>query len=299
MTKAVGFTDAMAMVEESGPIDPERLEKRAEELAGRSTGSEPGFLELAIRCTDLTSLNDDDTTERIAQLCATGMHPDSEDPAIPPVAAVCIHPEFVPTAVRSLSETGVRVAAVGGFPTGVRPTATKLDEIRGALTMGADEIDMTMNRSDFLAGNDRAVFDEVAAAREICGDHTLKVILETGALRSYDEIRRASILAMAAGADFVKTSTGKRAPGATLPAALCIMEAIRDTEGRLGRRVGIKVSGGIRDADSARRYLRLLRGTLGGPWMGPDLFRIGASSLLQDLVRGVRAERSTDAPGGR
>ena len=245
---------------------------------------------------DLTSLNEDDTSEKIARLCAQALQPDPSDTSIPSVAAVCVYPEFVPIAVRSLAGTPVKVAGVaGGFPSGDAPTAAKLAEIRKALEMGADEVDMTLNRAMFLAGDYREAFEEIAASKKACGDAVLKVILETGALGSYDEIRRASLLVMAAGADFVKTSTGKTTPGATFPAALCIMGAIRDVEGPLGRRVGIKVSGGVREAETAQRYLLMLHGTLGPEWMHPDLFRFGASSLLDDLVKEVRRERSTKA----
>jgi deoxyribose-phosphate aldolase len=252
------------------------------------------LVDLAIRCTDLTSLEAEDTPEKISRLCAAAIHPDRADPSIPSVAAVCVYPAFVPTAVRSLKGSSVKVDGVaGGFPSGDVPTETKLREIREVLDMGADEVDMTLNRAAFLAGRYREMYEEVAASKDLCGDNRLKVILETGALGSYDQIRRASTLAMAAGADFVKTSTGKITPGATLPAALCIMETIRGVREEIGRPVGIKVSGGIRKADDAGRYLSMLRGVLGLEWMGPDLFRIGASSLLEDLVAHLREERRT------
>jgi deoxyribose-phosphate aldolase len=300
MVKAIGVTEALAMVEGSSGVDFEELEERA---AGLATGSLPpdadlSLTKLAIRCTDLTSLNEDDTSEKIARLCARALRPDPADESIPSVAAVCVYPEFVPMAVRSLAGTPVKVAAVaGGFPSGEAPTAAKLGEIREVLEMGADEVDMTLNRATFLAGRYRETFEEIAASKEACGDAPLKVILETGSLGSYDEIRRASLLVMAAGADFVKTSTGKTTPGATLPAALCVMEAIRDVEGQLGRRVGVKVSGGVREAESARRYLLMLYTILGPEWMHPDLFRLGASSLLDDLVNEARRERSAKATG--
>lgn len=296
MSGAVGVAEALAMVEEANPVDAVGLEERA---AALTTGAfEPyeefSSSELAIRCTDLTSLEADDTPEKIADLCATAMHPDPTDPSIPSVAAVCIYSAFVPTAIRSLKGTSVRVAGVaGGFPNGDVPTPTKLEEIREVLGLGADEVDMALNRGAFLAGRYRETYEEVAASKDLCGDARLKVILETGELGSFDEIRRASVLVMAAGADFIKTSTGKISPGATFPAALCIMEAIREHREEIGRQVGIKVSGGIRKADEARRYLLMLRAALGPEWMGPDLFRIGASSLLDDLLARVREERRT------
>jgi deoxyribose-phosphate aldolase len=300
MAKAVGVTEAVAMIEASSAVDSEELEERAGRMAASSLwpDADRSLTELAIRCTDLTSLNEDDTSEKIARLCAQALQPDPADTSAPSVAAVCVYPEFVPIAVRSLAGTPVKVAGVaGGFPSGDAPTAVKLREIRKVLELGADEVDTTLNRAMFLAGRYREVFEEIAASKEACGDARLKVILETGALGSYDEIRRASLLVMAAGADFVKTSTGKTTPGATFPAALCIMEAIREVEGPLGRRVGVKVSGGVREAETARRYLRMLHGTLGPEWMDPDLFRLGASSLLDDLVEEARGERSTKATG--
>ncbi|HET6770344.1 MAG TPA: deoxyribose-phosphate aldolase [Actinomycetota bacterium] len=300
MAKAVGVTEAVAMIEGSSAVDSEELEERAGRMATASfvTEGDLSLTELAIRCTDLTSLNEDDTSEKIAGLCARALRPDPADTSLPSLAAVCVYPEFVPMAVRSLAGTPVKVAGVaGGFPSGDAPTAEKLREIREVLEMGADEVDTTLNRAMFRAGDYGEAFEEIAASKEACGDAILKVILETGALGSYDEIRRASLLVMAAGADFVKTSTGKTTPGATLPAALCIMEAIRDVEGPLGRRVGMKVSGGVREAETARRYLLMLRSTLGPEWMHPDLFRLGASSLLDHLVREVRRERSTKATG--
>jgi deoxyribose-phosphate aldolase len=299
MSEATGISEALAMIEESGPVDAARIEERAAALtSGEGEGvSDLFLLDLAVRCTDLTSLELDDTPEKIAQMCATAIRPDPSDPSIPSVAAVCIYPALVPTAAGSVKGTTVKVAGVaGGFPGGDVPTATKLLEIREALEAGADEIDMTLNRDAFLAGRYRETFEEVAAAKEVCGDVRLKVILETAKLGSYDHIRKASMLVMAAGADFVKTSTGKTVPGATFPAALCIMEAIRDLHGDIGRQVGIKVSGGIRRADQARRYLLVLQASLGAEWLRPDLFRIGASSLLEDLLEEIRTARRTEAP---
>ena len=292
--RPLGVTEALAMVEQSTPVDAAGIEERAAAPTTDKFGPDAGFssAELAIRCTDLTSLEVDDTPEKIAALCATAVHPDPMDPSVPSVAAVCIYPALVPTAVRALMDTPVKVAGVaGGFPGGDVPTATKLREIREVLDMGADEVDMTLNRTAFLAGQFGETFEEIAASKELCGVARLKVILETGELGSYDHIRRASVLVMAAGADFIKTSTGKSGTGATFPAALCIMEAVRDLGGDIGRQVGIKVSGGIRKAEEAAGYLLMLRDTLGPDWMGPDLFRFGASSLLEDLIAQVRKVR--------
>jgi deoxyribose-phosphate aldolase len=296
MAGAIGVMEALAMVEESPSIDAVELEKRAASVTTDVREPDATFspFELAIRCTDLTSLEAEDTPEKISRLCATAIHPDQEDPAISSVAAVCVYPALVPTAVRSLKGTSVKVAGVaGGFPSGDVSTVTKLREIREVLDMGADEVDMTLNRRAFLAGRYRETYEEVASSKDLCGDSRLKVILETGELGSYEQIRRASALAMAAGADFIKTSTGKITPGATFPAALCIMETIRELREEIGRRVGIKVSGGIRTADDAGRYLVMLSAVLGPEWLGPDLFRIGASSLLEELVARIREERGT------
>jgi deoxyribose-phosphate aldolase len=293
----VSVTEALELIAEATPLDAAHLEERAASFANRTfdPDSESFALTMALRCTDLTSLEADDTPEKVALMCARAVRPDPTDPAVPSVAAVCIYPAFVPTAVRSLKGTHVQVAGVaGGFPSGKVPTPTKLREIRELVGMGADEVDMALNRAAFLAGRHRETFEEIAASKEICGDARLKVILETGELGSYDQIRRASLLVIAAGADFIKTSTGKIAPGATLQAALCIMETIRDLHGRLGRRVGIKVSGGIRKADVARRYLLMADETLGREWATPDLFRIGASSLVDDLLAHLREVRQAD-----
>lgn len=296
----VSVTEALELLAEAAPLDAAHLEERAASFANRTfdPDSDSFALNMALRCTDLTSLEADDTQEKIALMCARAVRPDPTDPAVPSVAAVCIYPAFVLTAVRSLKGTPVKVAGVtGGFPGGNVPTATKLREIRDVVGMGADEVDMALNRAAFLTGRYRETFEEIAASKEICGDARLKVILETGELGSYDQIRLASVLVMAAGADFIKTSTGKVALGATLPAALCIMDAIRDLHGQLGRRVGIKVSGGIRKADVARRYLLMAHEILGRDWATPDLFRIGASSLVDDLLAHLRRVRMADGAG--
>lgn len=296
----VSVTEALELVAEATPLDAAHLEERAASFASRpfDRDSDSFSLTMALRCTDLTSLEADDTQERIALMCAQAVRPDPTNPAVPSVAAVCIYPAFVPTAVRSLKGTPVRVAGVaGGFPGGNVPTPTKLREIRDVVDMGADEVDMALNRATYMEGRHRETYEEVAACKEACGDARLKVILETGELGSYEHIRGASVLAMAAGADFIKTSTGKIVPGATLPAALCIMETIRDLRGRIGRRVGIKVSGGIRKVDEARRYLVMAHEILGSEWASPDLFRIGASSLVDDLLAHLRKVRPADGAG--
>ena len=295
----VSVTEALELVAEAPPLDTAHLEERAASFASRTfdRDSDSFALTMALRCTDLTSLEADDTPEKIASMCAQAVRPDPTDPTVPSVAAVCVYPAFVPTAVRSLKGTSVKVAGVAGFPSGNVPTPTKLREIRDVVGMGAGEVDMALNRPAFLEGRHRETFEEIAASKEACGDARLKVILETGELGSYEHIRGASVLAMAAGADFIKTSTGKIVPGATIAAALCIMETIRDLHEQIGRRVGIKVSGGIRKADMARRYLLMVHEILGSEWATPDLFRIGASSLVDDLLAHLRKVRQADGAG--
>jgi deoxyribose-phosphate aldolase len=226
-------------------------------------------------------------------ICAKAVRPDPLDPSIPPVAAVCLYPWLVPTAVAQLAGSTVHVASVaGGFPAGLGPLEPRLQEIRDVVAMGADEVDIVLNRSLFLGGRYQQAFEELLAAREAAGSAHLKVILETGELGSYDRVRQASALAMAAGADFIKTSTGKIGVNATLPTALCMMEAARDFQRDTGRAVGIKVAGGVRKAKDAIRYLVVLHETLGPDWMTPDRFRIGASSLLNDVLMQISKERT-------
>jgi deoxyribose-phosphate aldolase len=274
-------------------VDAVALEERAAALGGRSLKRETkrAALDLAIRCTDYTTLEGADTPGRIVQLCAKAVRPDPLDPSVPPVAAVCVYPEVVPVAVERLRGTGVKVASVAGaFPSGLGPLVARTDEIRWVVEQGGDEIDIVLNRSAFLAGEYGRAFDDIAASKDACGLAHLKVILETGELGSYDQVRKASALAMAAGADFIKTSTGKIGTSATLPVALCMSEAIRDYAEQTGRAVGLKVAGGIRTAKQAWQYLVVVNETLGPAWLTPDRMRIGASSLLNDLLMQVRAQ---------
>jgi len=247
-------------------VDAVGLEERAASLATRSIKKDSKLwaLDLAIRCMDLTTLEGADTPGKIVAICAKAVRPDPTDHSIPSVAAVCLYPALVPVAAGQLKGTGVHVASVAGsFPSGLGPLRERLDEIRDAVAMGADEIDIVLDRSAFLSGRYRQAFEEVAASKEACGDAHMKVILEIGELGSYDQVRRASVLAMAAGADFIKTSTGKIGTGATLPGALCMMEAARDFFHETGRPVGIKVAGGVRRSKQAIQYLVLLHETLG------------------------------------
>jgi deoxyribose-phosphate aldolase len=269
------------------PVDAVMLEARAAALAGRSikTSSKATALDLAIRCVDLTTLEGSDTPGKVRALASKAVRPEPLDPAVPSVAAVCVYPTLVRDAAEAVAGTGVKVASVAGaFPSGMSSLDLRLTEIRRAVADGADEIDIVLNRSAFLAGRYQEAFDEIVAAKDACGTAHLKTILETGELGTYDQIRRASVLAMAAGSDFIKTSTGKISPAATLPTALCMAEAIRDFRRDTGGVVGLKLAGGIRSAKEAWQYLVVVLETLGSEWMDPHRLRLGASSLLNDLL---------------
>jgi deoxyribose-phosphate aldolase len=294
---AVSVTTAEAerLVARTPAVDAVGLEGRAAALATRSIKRETKrwALDLAIRCMDLTTLEGSDTTGKIVALCAKAVRPDPLRPEVPSVAAVCLYPQLVPVAVDQLRGSGVAVASVaGGFPSGLGPLEVRLQEIRTVAAAGADEIDIVLNRSLFLGGRYAEAFDELVAAREAAGSTHLKVILEAGELGSYDRIRQASMLAMAAGADFIKTSTGKISVSATLPTALCMLEAVRDFRVSTGREVGVKVAGGIRKAKQAIQNLVLVHETVGMDWMRPERFRIGASSLLNDVLMQLEKERT-------
>ncbi len=297
----VGRGDTIeSMVERVGGVDQVGIEERVQSLTRRSIKRESKMwaLELAIRMMDLTTLEGKDTEGKVRALCAKGVRPDATDPSIPSVAAICIYPALVPVAKRALEGSGVKVASVAtGFPSGQTFTDVKLLETRHAVEAGADEIDMVIDRGAFLQGDYRTVFDEIVAVKEACGDAHLKVILETGELETYDNVRRASVLAMAAGADFIKTSTGKVQPAATLPVTLVMLEAIRDFHRRTGRVVGMKPAGGIRTAKEAIQYLVVLYETLGPRWMTPEWFRFGASTLLNDVLMQLRKQRTGSYQG--
>jgi deoxyribose-phosphate aldolase len=277
-------------------VDQVGVEARAAGLATRSIKSTAKrfALDLAVRTVDLTTLEGRDTPGKVRALCAKARRPDPTDPTCPAVAAVCVYGDLVATAVDALVGSGVRVASVAtAFPSGRAPLEVKLADVQAAVEAGADEIDMVIDRGAFLAGRYLDVHDEIAATRETCGGAHLKVILETGELATYDNVRRASWLAMVAGADFIKTSTGKVSPAATLPVALTMLEAVRDFRAQTGRHVGVKAAGGIRTAKDAIRYLVVVNETCGDDWLSPDLFRFGASSLLNDLLM----QRRTMATG--
>jgi deoxyribose-phosphate aldolase len=268
-------------------VDQVGAEARAAMLATRSikTTAKAWGIELAIRMVDLTTLEGADTPGKVRALCAKGRRPDPSDPGCPPVAAICVYPSMVPTAALALAGSGIHLASVAtAFPSGQAPLPVKLADTREAVAAGADEIDMVLNRGDFLSGRYLAAFEEIVAVKEACGDAHLKVILETGELATYDNVRRASWLAMLAGADFIKTSTGKVSPAATLPVTLVMLEAVRDFHTATGRTIGVKPAGGIRTTKDALRYLVLVNETVGDDWLHPDRFRFGASTLLNDLL---------------
>src|SRR5438874_8382383 len=279
----------------SPSVDQVGIEERVERLTKRSIKKESKIhaLKLALSMIDLTTLEGADSPGKVKQMCYKAAHLHDALPDIPHVAAVCVYPTLVRIAKEALSGSGIYVAAVAtGFPSGQYPLNVKLDDTRYAVGEGADEIDMVISRGHFLAGEYSYVFDEIAQIKEACGEAHLKVILETGELGTYDQVRRASDLAMHAGADFIKTSTGKVVPAATLPVTLVMLEAIRDFYHATGKKIGMKPAGGISTAKIAIQYLVVLRETLGQDWMTPDLFRLGASRLANDILMQIAKEGS-------
>jgi deoxyribose-phosphate aldolase len=269
-------------------VDQVGAEARAAMLASRSikTTAKQWALDMAISMIDLTTLEGQDTPGKVRAICAKAKRPDPADPSAPQVAAVCVYPDLAHLAAAEVKGTGIHVASVAtAFPSGRTSIEIKLADARYAIEAGADEVDMVIDRGAFLAGDYQLVYDEIAAVREVCQNQAhLKVILETGELVTLDNVRRASWLAMLAGADFIKTSTGKVSPAATLPVTLVMLEAVRDFRVTHGRQVGVKPAGGIRTAKDAIRYLVLVNETAGEDWLDPDWFRFGASSLLNDLL---------------
>jgi deoxyribose-phosphate aldolase len=271
-------------------VDAVGVEARAAMLGTRSikTTAKAYAIDLAIGMVDLTTLEGADTPGKVRALCAKGRHPDAQtgtDHPCPPVAAICIYPSMVPIAVAELAGSGIHVASVAtAFPSGQAPLDVKLADTTAAVDAGADEIDMVINRGAFLAGDYLSVYDEIVAVKQACRHAHLKVILETGELATYDNVRRASWLAMAAGADFIKTSTGKVQPAATLPVTLVMLEAVRDFDAATGRQIGVKPAGGIRTSKDAIKYLVTVNETCGDRWLDPAYFRFGASTLLNDLL---------------
>ncbi len=268
-------------------VDQVGAEARAASLGTRSikTTAKDYALDLAIRMVDLTTLEGQDTPGKVRALCNKAIRPDPADSTCPSVAAVCVYPDLVAVAKETLGHSGVKVAAVAtAFPSGRAAMDIKLADTRDAVEAGADEIDMVIDRGAFLGGQYLPVFEEIAQIREACGDAHLKVILETGELQTYDNVRRASWLAMMAGAHFIKTSTGKVQPAATLPVTLVMLEAVRDWRELTGHMIGVKPAGGIRTSKDAIKYLVMVNEVAGEDWLDPDWFRFGASTLLNEIL---------------
>ncbi|MFC4012780.1 deoxyribose-phosphate aldolase [Nonomuraea purpurea] len=265
-------------------IDRVGADQRAALLGTRSikTTAKAQAIDLAISMVDLTTLEGADTAGKVRAMCTKAVRPGG---GAPKVAAVCVYPDLVPVAVASLAGSGVKVASVAtAFPSGRTSLEVKVSDTALAVAAGADEIDMVIDRGAFLSGAYGKVLEEIVAVKAACGPAHLKVILETGELVTYDNVRRASWLAMLAGADFIKTSTGKVAPAATPPVTLVMLEAVRDFRAATGRQVGVKPAGGIRTTKDAIKNLVLVNETAGDDWLSPEWFRLGASSLLNDLL---------------
>ncbi len=280
---------------ESPPIDAVGVGERVARLCSRSIKKEAKLqaLHLTLSMIDLTTLEGADSEGKVRQLCAKALQLHAALPDLPHVAAVCVYPALVGVAKRALEGSGIHVASVAtSFPAGQAPLEIKLLEVQKAVEAGADEVDMVISRGRFLAGDLAYTGDEIASVKEACGDAHLKVILETGELGTLDAIRRASDLAMRSGADFIKTSTGKIKPAATMPVVLVMLEAIRDHYLRTGEKIGMKPAGGISTAKDAIRHLVMVRETLGQDWLDPDLYRFGASSLANDVLRQIVKQRS-------
>lgn len=268
-------------------VDQVGLEARAASLATRSIkkAAKRWAIDTAISMVDLTTLEGADTRGKVAALAAKARRPDPERPDTPRVAAVCVYPDLAATAAESLKGTGIGVASVAtAFPSGRSSRAVKLADVALAVDSGAGEVDMVIDRGAFLEGRFGQVFEEIQAVKQACGEAHLKVILETGELATYDNVRRASWLALLAGGDFIKTSTGKVSPAATLPVTHVMLQAVRDWYKVTGERRGVKAAGGIRTAKDAIRYLVAVHEVAGEAWLNPESFRFGASSLLNDLV---------------
>ena len=268
-------------------VDQVGADARAAMLATRSikSSAKAAGIDLAISMIDLTTLEGSDTAGKVRTLCAKAKHPDANDLTVPAVAAVCVYGDMARIAKAELTNTNIKVAAVAtAFPSGRASLKVKILDTQEAVAKGADEIDMVIDRGAFLSGRYLDVFNEITAIKQACGDAHLKVILETGELKTYDFVKRASWLAMLAGADFIKTSTGKIQPAATLPVTLVMLQSIRDFEALTNLKIGMKPAGGIRTTKDALKYLVLVNETLGESWLTPNLFRLGASSLLNDLL---------------
>ncbi|MBC7535071.1 MAG: deoxyribose-phosphate aldolase [Ferruginibacter sp.] len=276
-------------------VDQVGIEERAARFTKRSIKNETKIngLKLALNMIDLTTLEGKDTDGKVKQLCYKAVHLLDNYPGLPTVAAICVYPSMVKVAKTALGNSGVKVAAVAtAFPSGQAPRDVKIRDTKYAISEGADEIDMVISRGKFHQGEYNFVFDEIAAVKEACGEARLKVILETGELGTYDKVRRASDIAMYAGADFIKTSTGKISPAATMPVTLVMLEAIRDFYYKTGKRIAMKPAGGISKSKLALHYLVMLNEVLGEEWMNNQWFRFGASSLANDILMQLMKQKT-------
>lgn len=283
------------------PIDEVGVKERAARYQKRSLKGETKLsaLKLAITMLDVTTLEGKDSTGKVKQMCRKALCPMASDPSLGPAAAVCVYPSLVRIAKKEVAGSKVKVASVAtAFPSGQSRLRERLTEIKYAVSEGADEIDMVISRGKFLAGDYRGLYNEVAKCKEACGESHLKVILETGELETLDNVRIASEISMAAGADFIKTSTGKIAPAATLPVTLVMLQAIADYHERTGIMVGMKPAGGISDAKLALQYLVMVKELLGKKWLTNKWFRFGASSLTNDLLMQIEKQRTGLYQGG-
>jgi len=276
-------------------IDQVGIEERASRVTKRSIKNETKVngLKLALNMIDLTTLEGKDSEGKVKQLCYKAQHLHDAYPGLPTVAAVCVYPSMVRTAKKAVGDSGIKIASVStAFPSGQAPRQVKIDDTKFAVDEGADEVDMVISRGKFLQGDYNFVFDEIATIKEACGPARLKVILETGELVTYDKVRRASDIAMHAGADFIKTSTGKISPAATLPVTLVMLEAIRDFYYKTGKKIAMKPAGGISKAKLALHYLVMLNEVLGEEWMNNEWFRFGASSLANDILMQLMKQKT-------
>jgi deoxyribose-phosphate aldolase len=279
----------------SPTIDQIGVEERCARFQARSIKTEAKIagLKLALSMIDLTTLEGKDSEGKVKQMCYKAMHLHDSYPGLPTVAAVCVYPTMVRTAKKALAGSSIKVASVStAFPSGLAPLSVKIDDTKFAVDEGADEIDMVISRGKFLQGDYNYVFDEIAAIKEVCGKAHLKTILETGELSTLDNVRKASDIAILAGSDFIKTSTGKVQPAATMPVTLVMLEAIRDYYYETGKMVGMKPAGGIATSKLALHYLVMVKETLGAAWLHPDWFRFGASKLANDILMQLEKERT-------
>ena len=276
-------------------VDQVGIEERAARFTKRSIKNETKIngLMLALNMIDLTTLEGKDSEGKVKQLCYKAQHLHDAYPGLPTVAAICVYPSMVKTAKAALGDSGIKVASVStAFPSGQAPRDVKIRDTKFAVQNGADEVDMVISRGKFLEGEYNFVFDEIAAIKEACGEARLKVILETGELVTYDKLRKASDIAMYAGADFIKTSTGKISPAATMPVTLVMLEAIRDFYYKTGKKIAMKPAGGISKSKLALHYLVMLNETLGEGWMNNEWFRFGASSLANDILMQLMKQKT-------